>query len=124
MAIGVCEAAPPAERSWGAARIGRALRGRAVVAVDTRARVLTMNAAARGMLGKGMAEMRGRRIDEAVPRADMRRLMVKALLNATRVTGCVSLDGCPVKLQADAWPFVDGTGRDAGALIRLIELCP
>lgn len=94
-----------------------------VLAVDAAERLISINRAARGMLGVELAAPEGRSIQEAVRNAALQDFVAHALREAGPIEGEVALSA-PVEtiLQAVGAALRDAVGRQIGAVIVLNDI--
>jgi two-component system phosphate regulon sensor histidine kinase PhoR len=94
-----------------------------VLAVDTEERIIRINGAAAGLLGVGVEEVQGRRIQEVVRKADLLRFVARALSGKAPVEGDIVLrDESERFLQAHGTVLRDTRAQDIGALIVLNDV--
>ena len=90
------------------------------VAVDGRARIVHANRRGEELLGRPLAELKGRSVQEAVPNGPLRSLVVKALLTSGPVHGTIELgDGARTHVCISARHTMDPA---AVAVLLLKEL--
>ncbi len=94
-----------------------------VLAVDTEERLLRINRAAAALLGVVPEEVQGRRIQEAIRKADLQRFVARALAARDPVEGEVVLHGPEERyLQAHGTVLRGEDGEEFGALIVLNDI--
>lgn len=94
-----------------------------VLAVDPEERVISMNWSATRLLGVSPDEIQGRRLQEIVRNADLRRFVVSALASNIPVEGDVDLHHPRERvLHAKGTALRDSAGRGIGAVIVLDDV--
>jgi PAS domain-containing protein len=92
----------------------------ALIAVDVRACITGVNAAARRWLGAGAGDLVGRPILEAVASPALCTLILGALISSGRCEGRAALSGEPEQpILARAEPLLDEGGNGIGGLLVL-----
>ncbi len=94
-----------------------------VLAVDTEERILRINRAAATLLGVKPEAVQGRRIQEAIRKADLQRFVTRALAARDPVEGEIVLrDAGELYLQAHGTVLRGEDGKEFGALIVLNDI--
>jgi len=91
---------------------------RALVAVDTRARVINMNQAALDLTGAELPRALGKPIQQVIDDAGLRQILEEALTSGRSAWRLVGLaQGGRRAMRARARALVDGGGAESGALV-------
>jgi two-component system, OmpR family, phosphate regulon sensor histidine kinase PhoR len=94
-----------------------------VLAVDTEERILRINRAAAALLGVRPDEVQGRRIEEAIRKADLQRFVTRALNARNQPEGKIVLhDTEDLYLQAHCTVLRGEDGEEFGALVVLNDI--
>lgn len=95
-----------------------------VLAVDAEERILRLNRAAAALLRVSLEEVQGRRIQEAIRKADLQRFLARALASSEPVEGDIVLRDRDEErfLQAHGTPLRDAGGKEIGALVVLNDV--